>query len=98
MKPDNGGPAFPDVEQFAILRSTLTPAQEPIKEIVYQRCRGMSLRDYFAAAALSAIVSGWYAGKRVGTSLGDHEGIADCAYQLADAMIAERDKMEQGNE
>lgn len=44
---------------------------------------GMSLRDYFAAAALKGLMnSGWAIGEQT----------AHVAYEQADAMLAERDK------
>ena len=56
---------------------------------------GMSLRDYFAAAALQ----GYRAGKHINagaypseTKLWSSEGVARHAYQDADAMLAEREK------
>ena len=74
MNKETGGPAFPS-------------------ESVYARCEacgwdenssvpGMTLRDYFAAKAMQALVSydmrlKW-------------ERIAETAYEIADAMIAER--------
>lgn len=47
---------------------------------------GMSLRDYFAAKAMQGIVSAY------GDPAGLSERIADQAYWIADAMIAERAK------
>lgn len=54
---------------------------------------GMSMRDYFAGQAL--LIAGCYA-----MSIGDEfqpeatarEAVAQKAYQIADAMLAERDK------
>jgi hypothetical protein len=46
---------------------------------------GMTLRDYFAAAAITGLV-GALQGKKPNL-----EDIAHNAYKLADAMIAERD-------
>jgi hypothetical protein len=66
--PDNGGPAFP----------TSRPPN-----IVGGRYDGMTVRDYFAAAALQGICA---------------QGVqippvaATQAYRLADAMIDEREK------
>ncbi len=69
-KPD-GGPAFPREDY----QGDNAPGQS-----------GMSLRDYFAAAAMSGLLS-W-------TPEGDSK-IQDCAwdaYRYADAMLAEREK------
>lgn len=48
--------------------------------------KGMTLRDYFAAKAMQGIVSAY------GDPAGLSERIADQAYWIADAMIAERAK------
>ena len=50
---------------------------------------GMSLRDYFAAAALRGMLShdGW-------RDWGQPNGLAKASYGFADAMLAERDKRE----
>ena len=67
----DGGPAFPIV----------------LPEKFEQAESGMSLRDYFAAQALSSSLSD---GIHV-----DSEGmkvVAKAAYEMADAMIAERDR------
>jgi hypothetical protein len=47
---------------------------------------GMTLRDYFAAKAMQAYL-GW-----PDVSSHDAASIADCAYEMADAMLAERSK------
>jgi hypothetical protein len=71
-KPNDGGPAFPHVEQHI-------PGQPP--EIMLSLTSGgMSLRDYFAAKALTL-------------SYDDSiriEAVAEWAYEIADAMIAAR--------
>lgn len=46
---------------------------------------GMTLRDYFAAKALGAYVAGMEDGASA-------ESLAEYAYELADAMLAERIK------
>jgi hypothetical protein len=51
---------------------------------------GMTLRDYFAAMALSSIITDWYDD---GLKVGDHggaDGVAACAYIVADAMMEAR--------
>lgn len=68
MKAKDGGQAFP------------TPAALPYNE----RVEGMSMRDYFAAAALHGIV---VSGAKF-NPLGD----SALAYRYADIMLAERDK------
>lgn len=74
MKADGGGPAFP-------------VAEEKVNGITYQEPSvGMSLRDYFAARAMSMrnIVQ---AGEILSTEI-----VAKRCYEIADAMLAERDK------
>ncbi len=46
---------------------------------------GMTLRDYFAAAALPAMITTWK------ESINEAECV-QAAYEYADAMLAERDK------
>lgn len=46
---------------------------------------GMTLRDYFAGKAISGIVSG-------GTQGDSIQSLANLAYMISDAMIAERSK------
>lgn len=48
----------------------------------------VSLRDYFAGQALGAAWQGFDKGYYEG----DNSSIAACAYQIADAMLAEREK------
>lgn len=80
---NNGGPAFPRPASDFIVDESKGTAE------ALRSYEGMSRLDYFAAAALPAILAGWYVGKSVGTSLRDHELIAACAYQMADAMLKE---------
>lgn len=58
-----------------------------------QLSRGMSLRDYFASQALTAIISygstTFYGSKGVLNKSGE---LASVAYHLADAMLIERNK------
>lgn len=71
---NEGGPAFPFREQDG--------------EGGYQRFPGMSLRDYFAAAALQGMLSDPDAGKV------DWKHLAEEAYEAADAMLAARERKE----
>lgn len=77
MSKDTGGPAFPVPDIY-----------HPNGQIEYG-ASGMTLRDYFAAAAMQGILAG------------DHpithdedcmQKIAYSAYETADAMLAERAK------
>jgi hypothetical protein len=63
----DGGPAF--------------PYQHDHGNHPYEQAFGMTLRDYFAAAALQAVGHG-----------DSDEKVARYCYQLADAMLAERAK------
>jgi hypothetical protein len=75
---DNGGPAFPD-----------SVAVGPAGDLYGST--GMTLRDYFAAKAMQAMIT-----KSSGQdSTGGKAGvplIAGYAYEFADAMLAERAK------
>jgi hypothetical protein len=81
----DGGPAFPEIKISDQVQMTdgkiLLPVIEGFRS-------GMSLRDYFAAAALAGILSNRAA------SLGpiDSSDFAKDAYQVADDMLAEREK------
>lgn len=71
----NGGPAFPAPQLSDI--GACTPAE----------AAGMTLRDYFAAAAWAAWAGN--AGELGNSSIGD---LARWSYRVADAMLAERAK------
>jgi hypothetical protein len=73
-KLNDGGPAFPFREQDG--------------EGGYERFPGMSLRDYFAAAAMQGTLAGPTGGPNT------YEGLADAAYSAADAMLAARERKE----
>lgn len=76
---DDGGPAFPSHGLFL---------QQGEKAVQHPGPPGMTLRDYFAAAALHDLVDGYqnYAVDE------DIERVAATAYKVADAMLAERAK------
>lgn len=81
----DGGPVFPfgspqyDEDGDMIMRS------------YYEK--GMSKRDYFAAAALQAFMRLAYSSGGGYMQYASHaKEAAACAYQLADAMLAEREK------
>jgi len=75
---DNGGPAFPPNAGW--------------RDNDHE-CRGLTVRDYFAAKAMQGMLA--YPGC---DSRGSHhnnntpQGVASMAYAYADAMIAEHDK------
>lgn len=74
---NTGGPAFP-----------IPGLQE------HEEFNGMTLRDYFAAKALPAAMSiPWRdVGYQPADGLSDMQQHARLAYQMADAMLAERAK------
>ena len=77
---NNGGPAFPEIR----IRSG--DNYNPPTKIYYG---GMSMRDYFAAKSISAIlapnpVTGQFA------LVSDFDACASTAYKMADAMLKAR--------
>jgi hypothetical protein len=77
MSIDTGGPAFPYQEVLPDGMANLTPQ------------RGMTLRDYFAAKAMTGLVTGNR--YKVGMSeLPETKQYADKAYAIADAMLRAR--------
>ena len=77
MKRD-GGPAFPGFEPGFIKLGANGTA-----ETMYAPVVGMTLRDYFAGQAMLARAESNYESW--------HEYAEDC-YQIADAMLAERER------
>lgn len=76
MTKENGGAAFP---------VAAGPGQ--------QFTQGMSLRDWFAGQAMAAITgSSKSGGWNIGNQGADNATIANAAYVIADAMLAEREK------
>lgn len=71
-----GGPAFP---RPASRGNNYATGEE---DVVVDPQRGMSMRDYFAAAALQGILAGSEPLKPAYA--------AQCAFEVADAMIARR--------
>ena len=80
MSQPDGGPAFPcrilPRQTDSEFRSGLSPTSHLMP--------GMSLRDYFAAAALQGMMESW---KMVSA-----EQVATWAYQRADAMLKAREQ------
>lgn len=90
MSKDTGGPAFPT----QINNSGITPIKgfngEEIKPQTFSAYPGMNLRDYFAAKALTG-----FAANPSMIDSNDSRAcawVADCAYAMADAMLAARVK------
>lgn len=80
QKIDDGGPAFP--------MSEVIYGVDKSQENYERELKGMSMRDYFAAAAMTGIWAN-LSGKAnfSGTDIGD---IANVAYDQADAMLKVR--------
>lgn len=57
-------------------------------QVILTKESGMTLRDYFAAKAMQ----GWLAGAANLPALPPASNIADFAYDMADAMLAQREK------
>lgn len=74
MSKDTGGPAFPNVPS----------------DVQYEQWdEGMTLRDYFAAKAMAAIISNSKICDSI-IHLGNQERVADAAFSVADAMLKVR--------
>lgn len=81
---NNGGPAFPRRKNIRLIVNK-SPESKLTTELSGDD-PGMTLRDYFAAKAMAALmVSASY--KHIKTP----EQLAESAYKLADIMIAERE-------
>jgi len=85
MKKSDGGAAFPRP-----IGNTGGPG--PGKYSPSQP--GMSLRDYFATAALQGIMATLHPSDDFWGRDGCYEGIAKKVYEIADAMLCERKKEE----
>lgn len=88
MSKNDGGPVFPSTryEQTGTLSDTgVVKDESPVFGEV--KHSGMTLRDYFAGKALPIA---WDA-KDKGYFEGDNSDVAECAYQMADAMLKARD-------
>ena len=91
MDKNDGGPAFPWTETRLSLRSDEQKA-------TIEKFQGMTLRDYFAAAALQGILAGVsndataFIPHCTDGSQIDRSIYARTAFGYADAMLAERNK------
>lgn len=79
---NNGGPAFPVTEL------------DQISGQIHDQHMGVTMRDYFAAKALAALIGGraWEDPATGRTPPDIFARWASAAYQTADAMLAERAK------
>lgn len=93
MSADNGGPAFPARIEWGTEGGVGFLGEScgaPGTKTFYS---GATLRDYFAARALPAIISAYVDAN--GRCIGTDHFPANCAahaYRMADAMLMERDK------
>lgn len=78
---NNGGPAFP----HRGFLSTIKDCNGNRLEIVNAASAGMTLRDYFAAAALQGLCA-----CSARTEPSTVSGTADLSYRIADAMLKAR--------
>lgn len=79
-KINDGGPAFPCEEQYEM-------RGDGGVLLKFRKVTGMTLRDYFAAAALTGLLKdGYYRGTD------DAPGTAEDAYAIADAMLLARNQ------
>ena len=76
----DGGPAFP-------LSVATTAGEGHICSGDFAESSGMTLRDYFAAKAMQGLLSGRWGS--ISNQVGD---VVKKSYEIADAMVAERDK------
>lgn len=87
MSVNHGGPAFP--------RSAFSTGSDSHNNMTAAGfgntgCEGMSLRDYFAAKAMHAMLS---IPQTIGVCSDDgFSGLASASYSAADAMLAERER------
>lgn len=87
MSNNTGGPAFPFGQISEVTGQPVNGFYDP----------GMSLRDYFAAKALQDLCSSAFTymageGHATPAALAMMKDIGVVAYQIADAMIKEREK------
>jgi len=82
MQKDDGGPAFPAMNQLR-----RWPSGEPVNN----EFNGMTLRDWFAGQAMIGMVACWEKGPD-GRWIAGYKApeVVKQAYAIADAMIAER--------
>ena len=88
----DGGPAFPQILPVMAEHASIAGALERVGE---QYVKGASLWDYYAAHALVAF--GNDAGKVIGGTTCTFTDVAHDVANMADAMLAERNKRFGGN-
>lgn len=87
---DDGGEAFPSIINIESQPVSDLNRQGRLVHLVASR-GGMSLRDYFAANAISQCI--WL--RMTDNGHIDFMAAARAAYEIADAMLAERNKPKQ---
>lgn len=90
-----GGPAFPAEFRNNGDRNVTCPNGELVPPGGVSTAPGMTLRDYFAAAALTGFMASLADPKHRDVLYSKNQGtahIVNACYVLADAMLAERDK------
>lgn len=79
---NDGGPAFPVTADVLCDHTSGTSV----------RLKGMSLRDYFAAAAMQGLIAAGFASVPEGETGDDtNDYVAGRAYYIAEAMLVARD-------
>jgi hypothetical protein len=88
-KTNDGGPAFPSIQENIIIPHELAAKYpEIVRELQHMKLQkgGMTLRQYYAGQALNGMCS------VTGIDFGGPEGAAKTALKLADALIKELEK------
>lgn len=95
MSKSDGGPAFPNRQTSSYIMLCKCGKRVEFNDVTHH---GMTLRDYFAAAALQGILAGVVDNQPAhmphysnGAEI-DRSDFATTAYQYADAMLKEREK------
>ena len=83
---DDGGPAFPQTDVF---EHEVRLNQDPVPVPATSE-RGMSLRDYFAAAALSGLLANQKFDWDLAPAYTPDENVSRRALEIADAMLKAR--------
>lgn len=76
MSKETGGCAFP----------------LPMGSETTEGCEGMTLRDYFAAKLMHAVIGSLNGSVTGEEKPGDFDYYAECAYKMADAMLRARNQ------
>lgn len=90
---NNGGSAFPTVDEMTICAVFDEKGSVIGNKAVNVGCAGMTLRDYFAAKAMARFLELESSVDADGEIKWDpsFREIAECSYCVADAMLAKRD-------